>query len=329
MRNQDERVDIKENLIKKLDDSLLSVLLKDHSSGKNIIWATDNYEIKGAGYESYSPITVKAITGRHGNVIKPRVGKSKKEQLHRVKDKAEVFTPSWICNRQNNLIDDEWFGRKNVFNVENDRSWQTVNEKIIFPQGKTWRDYVKSNRMEISCGEAPYICSRYDTVSGLWIDLKDRIGILDRKIRVVNENTESEEEWLKWVKEAYKSTYGFEWQGDSLLIARENLLYTFIDYYEGRFNISPNTQMLTEIAKIISWNIFQMDGLKFVIPNSCKPIPKLMPSIFDIIDGTEETLEECEGCKKNDPYKHFGIYAKIMDWNEKRSLRFVDLLEEK
>lgn len=129
MRNQDERVDIKENLIKKLDDSLLSVLLKDHSSGKNIIWATDNYEIKGSGYESYSPITVKAITGRHGNVIKPRVGKSKKEQLHRVKDKAEVFTPSWICNRQNNLIDDEWFGRKNVFNVENDRSWQTVNEK--------------------------------------------------------------------------------------------------------------------------------------------------------------------------------------------------------
>ena len=37
---QDTRVDIKENHIKKLDNSLLSILLKDHSSGKNIIWAT-------------------------------------------------------------------------------------------------------------------------------------------------------------------------------------------------------------------------------------------------------------------------------------------------
>lgn len=65
---QDIRVDIKENFIKKLDDFLLSILLKDHSSGKNIVWATDNYEIKGDA--------VKAITGRRGNVIKPRVGKS-------------------------------------------------------------------------------------------------------------------------------------------------------------------------------------------------------------------------------------------------------------
>lgn len=221
---QDIRVDIKENFIKKLDDSLLSILLKDHSSGKNIVWATDNYEIKGDGYESYSSITVKAITGRRGNVIKPRVGKSKKEQLHRVRDKAEVFTPSWICNRQNNLIDNAWFEKENVFNIEKEKSWHTVTKKITFTNGKTWQDYVKANRMEISCGEAPYLCSRYDTVSGLWIELQDRIGVLDRKIRIINENTASKEEWLKWVKEAYKATYGFEWQGDSLLIARENLL---------------------------------------------------------------------------------------------------------
>jgi hypothetical protein len=31
---------------------------------------------------------------------------------------AEVFTPSWICNAQNNLIDNTWFGRDNVFNKE-------------------------------------------------------------------------------------------------------------------------------------------------------------------------------------------------------------------
>ncbi len=326
---QDIRVDIKENFIKKLDDSLLSILLKDHSSGKNIVWATDNYEIKGDGYESYSSITVKAITGRRGNVIKPRVGKSKKEQLHRVKDKAEVFTPSWICNRQNNLIDNAWFEKENVFNIEKEKSWHTVTKKITFPNGKTWQDYVKANRMEISCGEAPYLCSRYDTVSGLWIELQDRIGVLDRKIRIINENTASKEEWLKWVKEAYKATYGFEWQGDSLLIARENLLFTFIDYYEGRFTESPDIDTLTEMAKIISWNIFQMDGLKFVIPNSCKPIPKRQFSIFDIIDENEDATELCEGCRKNDNKLHTGIYVRVMDWGKKKSVRFIDLMEEK
>lgn len=326
---QDIRVDIKENFIKKLDDSLLSILLKDHSSGKNIVWATDNYEIKGDGYESYSSITVKAITGRRGNVIKPRVGKSKKEQLHRVKDKAEVFTPSWICNRQNNLIDNAWFEKENVFNIEKEKSWHTVTKKITFPNGKTWQDYVKANRMEISCGEAPYLCSRYDTVSGLWIELQDRIGVLDRKIRIINENTASKEEWLKWVKEAYKATYGFEWQGDSLLIARENLLFTFIDYYEGRFTESPDIDTLTEMAKIISWNIFQMDGLKFVIPNSCKPIPKRQFSIFDIIDENEDATELCEGCRKNDNKLHSGIYVRVMDWKKKKSVRFIDLMEEK
>ena len=326
---QDIRVDIKENFIKKLDDSLLSILLKDHSSGKNIVWATDNYEIKGDGYESYSSITVKAITGRRGNVIKPRVGKSKKEQLHRVKDKAEVFTPSWICNRQNNLIDNAWFEKENVFNIEKEKSWHTVTKKITFPNGKTWQDYVKANRMEISCGEAPYLCSRYDTVSGLWIELQDRIGVLDRKIRIINENTASKEEWLKWVKEAYKATYGFEWQGDSLLIARENLLFTFIDYYEGRFTESPDIDTLTEMAKIISWNIFQMEGLKFVIPNSCKPIPKRQFSIFDIIDENEDATELCEGCRKNDNKLHTGIYVRVMDWGKKKSVRFIDLMEEK
>ena len=47
-----------------------------------------------------------------------------------------------------------------------------------------------SKRLEITCGEAPYIASRYDTVSGEPIEIKRRIGILDRKLRVVTENAE-------------------------------------------------------------------------------------------------------------------------------------------
>ena len=54
------------------------------------------------------------------------------------------------------------------------------------------------------------------------------------------------------------------------MIARENLLYTYIDYYLERFKEKPYIEDLKEIAEIISWNFFQMDGIKFVIPNSCK-----------------------------------------------------------
>ena len=39
-------------------------------------------------------------------IIRPRAVKSKEEQTQRAKDKAEVFTPAWICNAQNNLIDE-------------------------------------------------------------------------------------------------------------------------------------------------------------------------------------------------------------------------------
>lgn len=318
-------VDIKENYIKQLDDNLLSILLKDRSSGRNIIWATDNYASRGPMYESHQPITVNAVTGRYGQVIRPRTNKSKKEQQFRIKDKAEVFTPSWVCNNQNNLVDNAWFGYENVFNTEQDKSWTVNKNKIQFPKDKSWQDYVKANRMEISCGEAPYLVSRYDTVTGQWINVNERIGILDRKIRVINENIEHENEWVEWVYNAYKATYGFEWQGDSLLIARENMLFTFIDYYIDKFNHYPIKEYLLEIAKILSWNIFQMDGLKFVIPNSCKPIPKRQISLFE----DEDNFEPCQGCLKGNNEKHTGIYCKIMDWETKRSKKFISLLGRK
>jgi hypothetical protein len=178
--------------------------------------------------------------------------------------------------------------------------------------------------MEVSCGEAPYIVSRYDTVTGEIIAVKDRIGMLDRKLRVVSENTDSEPEWYEWAKKAFMSIYGFDWQGDNVLLARENLLFTFSDYYIEKFGVAPIKEYLKEIAEILSWNIWQMDGLKFVIPNSCKPIPKMQLSLFD--DNDEE--EECPGCAKNDHNAHTGTYCKIKDWELGKTILFKDLFEE-
>ena len=70
-------------------------------------------------------------------------------------------------------------------------------EKVKFETEDGWKKYVDSKRLEITCGEAPYIVSRYDAATGELLEIRQRIGILDRKLRVVNENTDSETEWFR------------------------------------------------------------------------------------------------------------------------------------
>ena len=322
------KIDIKENAIVRLSTKLLEILLQDHSSKQNILWATDNYASRGFGYQCCDHITVDAITGYNGSVIKPRIEKSKQEQTERIRNKAEVFTPSWLCNKQNNLVDSAWFGSNGtVFNRETADGWATITTAIPFPtlSGKSWQDYVSDIRLEISCGEAPYLVSRYDTVSGDHIALADRIGLLDRKLRVVGENTETEKDWLHWAIVAYKSIYGYDYQGDNVLLARENLLISFIEYYLDKFNHTPDVSVLNKIAEIISWNIWQMDGLRYVIPGSCEKGAESQLSLFEFMD---EQLK-CPGCNNGDPFAHTGIYCKIKDWKANKIIDFISLVDKK
>ena len=60
-----ELIDIKEERLLSIDIELLNILLKDNSSGKNIIWATDDYKQNGIGFEFESEITINKITGNY------------------------------------------------------------------------------------------------------------------------------------------------------------------------------------------------------------------------------------------------------------------------
>ena len=328
-------IDIREDYVLELSQEVLESLLRDHTTGKNIFWATHDYEALGSEYDYHAPILPHLITGDKGMVIRPRVLKSKENQTERSKDKAEVFTPSWICNAQNNLVDEAWFGCKDVFNTEDttNHTWQVNQNKIEFPEDKTWQDYVRATRMEITCGEAPYLVSRYDTTTGESIPLERRIGLLDRKLRVISENVDESTEWLKWAQAAYMNTYGYEWQGDSLLLAREALLWSFIEYYQAKFGKQPQKKSLKYIAYIISWNLWQMDGLKCVVPDSCKDgVKEKELTLF----GEQEKLIRCTGCQNEDIHKHNGTYCLIRDWGNKdlytgennRKIRFVDLIND-
>lgn len=290
--------------------SVLELLLADKSTKKNIIWATDTYDEFGNGFTDKEQINGSLLL-LHKDIIKPRIQKSQEQQYARTRKKAEVFTPAWLCNLMNNYCDEEWFGRKDVFNALNeDHTWTVIEEPIKFPEKRTWKQYVDSRRLEITCGEAPYLVSRYDVSTGeLIVPPKRRIGQLDRKLRIVNENTSDYDEWLKWTIRAFEATYGYEYQGDNLLIARVNLLLTFVDYYKERWGAEPNEKLLRQMTNKIVWNIWQMDGLNDTVPLG-KPYEEFRQmSLFDIFPGLSDEEQKPEAA-----------LCKIYDWKRGNSL---------
>lgn len=290
---------------------VLGSLLKDKTTNENIIFATNTYTANGNPIKETEQITQKLLNETLTEAIQPRVSKSIQEQVERTRKKAEVFTPSWICNKMNNHCDAEWFGRENIFNTETGQTWTPNFERIQFENPDDWQKYVDSKRLEITCGEAPYIVSRYDTTTGELIPISRRIGILDRKLRVVTENTRSDEEWLEWVFRAFQSVYGYEFQGDNLLIARINLLVTFADYMQDRLNRMPTEAELQNITDIIVWNLWQMDGITGTIPFR-KPKVEKQLSLFDFEVGINDNEPEQVDCK-------------IFDWINNKILTYKEI----
>lgn len=315
---------------------ILETLLQDRTTGRNIIWADNEYEALGEGYMGDDEITVEKITGLSSGVIKPRIAKEQEHQSKRTKSRAEVFTPSWLCNQMNNDIDATWFSRRDVFNIEDNQAWHTSQGPIIFPQkrGYGWHAYVESPRLEITCGEAPFVCSRYDTVTGEILPVDKRIGFLDRKLRIVSEKTKTRKEWVRWALAALKASYGFEYQGDNLLLARINVFETFCEHLRERWGMGITDDELNQAAWIVSWNFWQMNGLTCAVPTNKmnavvqsvlfgyeEPAPEpLQPTLFTLLDessfdkSTQEEKEEGSG--KTVPF------CIIYDWQENEPFEF-------
>ncbi|EOS7735713.1 Eco57I restriction-modification methylase domain-containing protein [Enterococcus hirae] len=293
----EEDVDVNEENILHKSPEILKILLRDRTTGRNIVWATKTYELLGKDFKSSETIKVKSITGKNSTIIRPRVEKLKYEQKERTKGKAEVFTPSWIVKKQTDIIEQEF-------------------------KHLSLEDYITKTWLEITCGEAPYMVNRYDMITGKLIPLAQRFGFVDRKLRRINDEINDEEVWQSLVKKAYQSSYGYEFHGDSLLLARENLFCTFIDYYQEKFGKQPNINLQTEIAKIISYNVFQMDGVKYTVP------------LTEIISVNDKTLQlnlfgEVEKIEQDFALMMNGKLAKVKNWKQNKMIEFKSLQEVK
>ncbi|MFR7431542.1 MAG: hypothetical protein ACLUT3_03400 [Bifidobacterium bifidum] len=170
--------------------------------------------------------------------------------------------------------------------------------------------------MEITCGEAPFLVSRYDAATGAMLPISQRIGLLDRKLRIVDEHTEDDLTWWKWTLRAFQSVYGYEFQGDSLLIARANLLLTFVDHYRNRFGTDPDKKHLKQIANVIVWNLWQMDGLTETIPFRKPPEQKVEFDMLDMLTMLDEPNSQ-----------DVPAFVRLYDWRAKTSLSYSQLLK--
>lgn len=185
--------------------------------------------------------TTKMRFGINPDEVVPRYMKSAALRKERTKTKAEVFTPIEVVKKMNDSFDDGFTGSD--------------------------IDYIKRTVLEVTCGEAPFLTTRYDPYKGHSIPIEERVGHLDRKLQHIH--TDDEMEWSIQAEFALKSTYGYEWQEDSLYIARMNVLLSVVESFVNKFGESPKD--IARWAEIVSYNLFRMDGVSLCLPETDTP----------------------------------------------------------
>ncbi len=308
-------IEIQEDIQKFYTMGLLDRLLGDKTTTTHIFWATDTNRYNGERYAFNAGINPSAVAGVGAGmkIIKNRIHKESEQQEKRTREMAEVHTPRWLCQRMNDALDAAWFGRPEVF-----FKGDTPTDAVAFAPGQSWQKYVDLRQLEITCGEAPFLVSRYDATTGEAIPIPRRIGLLDRKLRVVGEQAKDEEDWLKWAMRAFESVYGYEYQGDSLLIARVNLLKTFEEYLKARWHREPTITEYRRVATTIAWNLWQMDGLTGRIPHRRSAVEQLDFKDFLEIPSDAQGGERQPFCRIRYSRRHKPIAFHTMDGSGKR-----------
>lgn len=302
-------INIQDDIMKLHALGLLDRLLQDKATKGNILWATDAYADLGEWYSPGNEIRPQRITGEWSDLIKTRARRAMEQRTERTRQHAEVFTPLWIVKKMNDFADEQWFKRKSgIYKL-------TDEGKIYFSKDKHWKLYVDARRLEITCGEAPFLATRYDVETGEAIPIEDRIGLLDRKLRAVAENTQDIEEWKTWALRAVQATYGYELQGDNLLIARVNILCSVEEHMFHRWRQRPDKAWLEKLCNVISWNLWQMDGIHGSVPVPPRPTEEQL-SLFPPLHEQTNLFGEMEEQE---------IPCRLYDWRGDRSISYATL----
>ena len=305
-------INIQDDILRLNTMGLLTRLLQDKATKGNILWATNAYSKLGEGYEPGNEIRPERITGENSDLIKTRARRAMEQRTERTRQHAEVFTPRWVVSKMNDFCDQQWFDREDGIHKTDEQG------RIQFNAKPTWKQYVDARRMEITAGEAPFLCSRYDVETGEHIPVEERIGLLDRKLRVVSEQAQDMDEWQLWALRAVQSVYGYELQGDNLLIARVNILCTVEEHLFARWRQKPEKGWLEKLCNVIAWNLWQMDGLSGCVPVSPLSTEEQL-SLFPTLQEERNLFGETEQER---------IPCRLFDWRGAKSISYKTLREK-
>lgn len=117
---------------------------------------------------------------------------------------------------------------------------------------------------------------------------------------------------------AFEACYGYDYQGDNVLIARINLLLTFIEYHFERWQKPPGKKTVRTIAHKIAWNIWQADGLTDLTPAGK---PQEEPLQFSFFETVNEAEEEKTGRRP--------VPCIVYDWRKKSRHMLKEIKENK
>ncbi|WP_270773010.1 Eco57I restriction-modification methylase domain-containing protein [Pauljensenia sp. OF14-1SRA] len=278
---------------------------------RNIVWATQDYE--DLGIHADQQITLDVLNA-NPSLIAQRTTKARDAQAVRTKERAEIFTPAWLVNFQNDVVDHAWSAGHEPY----DDAIPDASAGIVRPlrptlpafddvSGKAWENYVDRRVLEVACGEAPYLTSRYDATTGELLALGGRVGFFDRKLAAIPISLGDEAATLNWALRALRATFGFELQGDSLLLARLNLLASFDEATSALLGRSLIADELTEAAHVIARNVWQMDGLTLKSPSGVDVV--LPVDFFDVTVANPPYQKAMAGTSDRQIYPDFMDFA--------------------
>lgn len=158
-----------------------------------------------------------------------RFEKSAEDQKARTRKRGEVFTPIFIVEK---MVDE----------VTKDLSREELIEKTY---------------LDLCCGEGHFITTRYDPYTGAAVPEPERVGVLDVKLRKCAAQEEGEA--------ALRSVFGYEFQRDSLEIARQNVKETFLEWWNSRDWPAADEKA---IEQTIEQRFILMNGLTYKDPET-------------------------------------------------------------
>lgn len=266
-----------QSMLQEIDESVLETLLTDKSTRRPLVWPSGpNHPAAWMSREDF---------------LRPQLAAEDPQA-----EQAEFL--EW--NRKLNTLDAAWFGHEPAFNEESAQGWQTLSEPVAFDDPFHWKKYVTRPVFLFQAGHGQALVFRPFAQGAEPMQYGKRMGILDRRLRIISENTREESEWLRWAESALQSLYGTDVSPLAIFQARLSALVAVREAYAQRFGGQLPVREEKYMVTTLCWNLFQMDprtGCSFPVEE--KPAPVQL-SLFEA-PGTQFSEADRDGMPAENP----------------------------